>query len=265
MPTLRGEHGQRSRGYVYDEYFYPDPKKYGTGPLVDILKRKGTGREQQQFLRVGDFTAIRTEIKSADDPLRLYDVVHDPHEDHDLAGDPKYADQLRAIRDMLPALHRPLADAERPYDDAPIPAVPMLSKLVEKDLFVSLYPGSFPYVADLDALVPKRRWRDSLRPRPIPDDSSLKISGNLTVPADGKYTLWLTTDGGGALWMQGGHLIDDDFQHDGRPVSATVNLKSGAHPFEVFYRHVKGPEIFKLDIEGPNLPRQPIPDSMLSA
>ena len=74
------------------------------------------------MLREGDYVAIRTQVHHPDDPLRLYDVVKDPHEDHNLADDPQYAQLLKQMRDELPAVRRPNASAPRPYDNVLIPA-----------------------------------------------------------------------------------------------------------------------------------------------
>jgi arylsulfatase A-like enzyme len=258
-PTLLGRPGQRDRGFVYTEYFYPSehPK---TGPLADIIARKGPARGQQQVLRLGDDVAIRLVIRSADDPLRLYDVVHDPHQDHDLSGDPKYAAILTRARALLPALHRPAADAKRPYDDAAIPAVPSTGET--GSIRADGYAGAWPWVPDLDGLTPTRS--ETVHGfDPLPDASATRFTGSLAVATTGTYTFWLTTDTGAEFWVQESHVIDDDFANTGATVSARVTLAAGSHPFHLFYRHKAGTPSLKLEYAGPGVERQTVPASAL--
>ena len=258
-PTLLGRPGQRSRGFVYSEYFYPaeHPK---AGPLADVIARKGVARGQQQFIRVGDLVAIRVDIRHADDPLRLYDVVTDPHEDHDLAVDPRYADALRRMRTLIESVHRPDAEAKRPYDAVPLPAVPAAGApgSVRADAFA----GDWPWVPDLDALRPAvTKAAHGFAPVPPAENDApfaTRFDGSITVPATGAYTFWLTADGGAELWLNEAHMTDDDFVRTGATVSATVRLAAGDHPLRLFYRHRSGPAKLTLEFAGPGIERRPV-------
>jgi arylsulfatase A-like enzyme len=259
MPTLLGAGAQRSRGYAYVEYFFK-----GAQPAsADVFRRKGvTGRGQQQVLRMGDFVGIRTQIKSADDPLRLYNVMTDPHEDHDLAADPAYAEILKRVRDELCSVHRPDADAPRPYDDEPLPA--LLARATTGTVDADAYEGSWPWVPDFDALTPARTSRSAgldLAARTRDENIGIKFSGYIQAPAAGEYTFCITSDSGAQFWVNDAHVIDDDFNHDGSEVSAKVILAPGLHPFHLFYRHAAGAMRLELKYAGPGIEKQAVPAS----
>jgi arylsulfatase A-like enzyme len=124
LPTLipAGAGRQRS-STVYSEY---TGGRSSEQDFKEFAARKGglkAVREQQQMLRIGDYVAVRAAVKTADAPLRLYNVVADPFQEHDLAGDPAQAGRLAAFRRGLTRVRRPLASAPRPYDTVPIAAL----------------------------------------------------------------------------------------------------------------------------------------------
>jgi hypothetical protein len=254
LPTLTGNGSQRTRGYVYVEYFFK-----GKNPAsADVFARKQvTGREQQQILRMDDYVAIRTQIKSADDPLRLYNVVTDPHQDHDLSHDPSQAARLSKFTGLLATVHRPEPSAPRPYDNQLLPAV---TANVEQGLSAASYTGPWPWVPDFDGLTAARQgnatgldvatWANE-------PNGGARFTGYLKVPADGDYHFYLTSSGGTQLWLHEAHVIDDDFNHTGVEVVATVRLKAGLHPIKLFYRRL-GDGSLTLQWSGPGIDRQSI-------
>lgn len=264
VPSLTGAGQQRGHGYIYTEYFFK-----GRNPASeDVFRRKGvTGRGQQQMLRIGDTVAIRTQITQPSDPLRLYNVRTDPHEDHNLAADPANSAPLAILQGLLLTVRRPEPSAPRPYDAELLPAV-TLSDATRGALDYAVYEGQWPWVPDFDALVPLRNDRATgldLSVRSRNNHVGIKFSGYLTVPADGPYTFYLTSDAGAQLWLHDAHILDDDFNHDGREVSAAILLKAGPHPFRLFYRHATGPAQLDLHYAGPDIARQPVPLAAFSA
>ena len=199
LPTLTGVGTQRSRGYVYVEYFV----KARNPASAEVFARKGvTGRGQQQLLRIGDFVGIRTQIESSSDPLRLYNVASDPHEDHNLASDPAHAEILRHMKEMLPAVRRPESSAPRPYDTDFLPAVTTEVKAGVLDARV--FEGTWPWVPDLDALTPARTSRVGgldLSVRTRDEAFGIQFSGYLRVQTAGQYTFYLASDAGAQMWI----------------------------------------------------------------
>jgi hypothetical protein len=268
VPLLTGRSGQRSRGFIYEDYYYYSPPHPNpNGPLIEIYARKHvTGRGVQQMLREGDFVAVRTQVHHPDDPLRLYNVITDPHEDHNLADDPKYAQLMKKMRDDLASVRRPDVSAPRPYDQEQLPAVSTAT--TPNAIDADLYHGSWPWVPDFDALQPVGHQRVaglSLDSLALQSNSGVKFSGYLNVPADGTYTFWLTDDDGAQLWLHEAHVIDDDFNHSSATVSGSINLKAGMHPFRLFYRHGESAPTLKWEFEGPGIARQVIPASYFAA
>ena len=125
VPQLTGRGTQKDHEYLYWEFHgpsnrvedrdvltrhqYPLPKPDGHGAAADPWG-------QQQAIRIGDYVGLRAQIKSADDPLQLFDVVHDPHENTDLAGRPEHAALLARMKKLLALAHTPQPGNPRPYD-----------------------------------------------------------------------------------------------------------------------------------------------------
>jgi arylsulfatase A-like enzyme len=267
LPTLLQQGKQPGRGYIYIEYFHGGKNKAST----DVFARKHvTGRGQQQLVRIGDYVGVRVQIKKPSDPLRLYDVMKDPHEDHNLASDPAHAKLLARMTDLLVTARRPDPDAKRPYDDVPLPAV-KVNNLAAGALLGTIYMGDWPWTPDFDTLTPTATSTANQIAAPFQAEKAvastsgfgLKLTGYLKVPADGQYTFTGSSDAGLHLWLHDCHLIDSDEATTDHPIVATVKLKAGLHPIRVFYRHSKGKPALSLRWAGPGIPDQPIPASAL--
>ena len=215
---------------------------------------------------MGDFVGIRTQIKSAADPLRLYNVMTDPHEDHDLAADPAFADTLKRVRDEMSSVHRPDPDAPRPYDNEPLPAVS--ARVTAGKVQAEAFEGKWPWVPDFDALTAARTTLTAgldLSARTRDENFGIKFSGCIQVPATGEYTFYLSSDSGAQFWINDAHVIGDDFNRSGAEISSRVTLAAGLHPFHLFYRHGAGPMQLELLYAGPGLDKQAIPISSFAA
>jgi arylsulfatase A-like enzyme len=263
VPSLLGKGAQRSRGFWYFEYDYsgrPFPVDKELGKRKHFKRRN-----QMQSIRIGDFTAVRYSITNSSQPFRLYNVVTDPHEDHDLANDPEYAGQVEQAREMTREVRRPEPSAPRPYDLDLVPSVGADCK-TNGVVNYNEYAGEWPWVPDFDALTPISGGQCS--GLTIPRDR-LKLSeetaggiafkGFIKVPADGDYTFYLQSDSGAEMWLHEAHVIDDDFNHDGREVSASIRLAAGVHPFRLFYRHKPGQAKLSLKYSGPGIEKQVVP------
>lgn len=259
VPALTGNGTQRDRGYAYGEYFVKGFSPVSTGVFA---RKHVTGRGQQQFLRIGDWVGVRTQIQSADTPIRLYNVVKDPHQDHDLAGDPANAEMVAHMTGMLLTVRRPDVEAPRPYDGALLPAVTVSGDLKDGVEF-SVYEGKWPWLPDFDSLTPTRRGRASgLDVSVLKGDSGVRFSGFIKVATDGNYTFRLTSDSGAQMWIHDARVIGNDFCKEAG--EATIPLRAGLHPFRIFYRKTTDKPFLKLEYslvgEGS---MQPVPTSFL--
>ncbi|HTL31276.1 MAG TPA: sulfatase-like hydrolase/transferase [Tepidisphaeraceae bacterium] len=261
LPTLLETGTQREHPYIYVEYFHNGANKASK----DVFARKGvTGRGQQQFVRIGDFAGVRTQIKSADDPLRLYDVMRDPHEDHNLAKDPSHVDLLERMKAILISARIPDSDAPRPYDKAPMPAIKR-EHLVNGELALATFEGEWPWTPDFTMLKPistttaKAITAQQAQDRPY----GLQFTGYLSIPTDGEYIFTATSDHGVHLWLHDAHVIDSDAGAN-KPIAAGVRLKAGLHPIRVAYAHQSGAGNLSLRFAGPGLIEQNIPATALA-
>jgi len=257
IPALTGKGTQRSRGYLYGEYFV----NQNNDASADVFARKGvTGRGQQQFVRVGKWAGVRTQIKNAGDPIRLYDIEQDPHQDHNVAGDPQNALVVLQMTDLLVTTRRPNSSAPRPYDNALLPSVP-IKTTTDGMVDFAVYEGNWPWMPDYDALTPVRTGHVAgLDLSVLTRDTNVgvKFSGFIEVPGDGNYTFYLTSDAGAEMWIHDAHLINDEFRHSDAEASASILLKAGRHPFRLFYRHTTGKPLLKLEYSVPGAASLPI-------
>jgi len=266
LPSLTGIGNQRSRGYLYFEYYYNGTFAVDGGTDGLFARKDVSARNQLQSIRVGDFVAVRYSITNGTDPFRLYNVVADPHEDNDLSGNATNAALLATVQNLVKEVRHPDSGAARPYDSDLVPAT-ATTAVTNGVLNYAAFQGNWSWVPDLDALTAVSTGRVSgldFSVAPSADNFGLSFKGYITIPADGQYTFYLQEDSGAQLWLHDVHVIDDDFNHDGSEVSGTVLLKAGLHPLRLFYRHGTGTNNLTLKYSGPNLSKQTVPVSAFS-
>jgi hypothetical protein len=258
LPSLIGKGTERSRGFWYFEYDYsgrPFPVDKELGKRKHFKRRN-----QMQAIRIGDFTAVRYSVTNSADAFRLYNVVTDPHED------PAYDGRVEEARAMTKEVRRPEPSAPRPYDDDLVPAVSVNCK-TNGVLADAVYEGTWPWVPDFDALTPVSTGTCAgLNPGVLTGtgEGGIAFKGYINVPADGDYTFYLQSDSGAEMWLHEAHVIDDDFNHDGSEVSASIRLAAGLHPIRIFYRHKAGEAKLRLNYSGPGIEKQPVPTEAFS-
>ncbi len=100
MPRLCPSDKPARPALVYCQYDYPWGQP--TDAFYEFAARKGLVRGCQQMIREGDFVALRTRIGGTPNgPLRLYDVVKDPFQSHDLASEPEHQERLARLKALL--------------------------------------------------------------------------------------------------------------------------------------------------------------------
>ena len=112
LPLLEGTGAPQAHDHLYFEYYFDGSFAVDGGPDGLFARKDVTKRRQMQAIRIGDYMGVRYNITSDDSPLRLYNVVLDPHEDHDLAADPGHAPLIQQMRDALKQSH--VADPSAP-------------------------------------------------------------------------------------------------------------------------------------------------------
>ena len=258
LPSLTGTGTQRE-GVVYVEYF-----NNGTTPNLPEFHpdHRGRKRGQMQMIRIGDFTGVRYNIQSHDDPFEIYDVVKDPSQSRNL-GPMEGMDSLqRVMMDRVLQVRRPNATARRPYDDAPIPSV--AKEQTGEGLTWQAYTGAFPWVPAVGGMNATARGR---APQPeagafdLKGEGAVFFEGFIKVDHGGTYTFHMDAPSGALLRLHDATVIDA--QEGAGPSQGMVLLTPGLHPFRLYCLQRSGSE-FKLHLEweGPGFTRQEIPASV---
>jgi len=241
LPTLTGS-GKRRKSTIYVEFSGAKTPKYSKFEK----SRQGKGGGQMQVIQLDGYKGVRVSIKSHADDFEIYDVIKDPKETKNLALDPKFRDLQQRMKDRVLQVRMPNSSANRPYDSAYVPGVKLEAGLTPGSVNYATFTGEWPWLPDFQSLkcgtsgVSKKGIDLSIRPRA--ENYGVMFSGYLTIPTDGDYTFYLTTDSGASLRIHDAMVIDDDFKHDGSEVSGTIRLAAGIHPYHLSYRHTSGAE-----------------------
>lgn len=90
------------------------------------------------------------------------------------------------------------------------------------------------------------------------------FTGYLTIPTTGTWTIYLNSDDGSKLWLDGQLLITNDFVHPTVEISQTVELAAGRHAVRVEYFEKQYSSSLYTYWEGPSTAKQLIPASAWS-
>ncbi|MEG1933606.1 MAG: sulfatase-like hydrolase/transferase [Kiritimatiellia bacterium] len=219
LPDLFGK-GQRRASTLYGEH-----------------RGSGWGLEQQQFFRDGDFIALRLHIKSADDPVELYNVRTDPHQDHNLASeDPVRAEAYRKelLRHRIPIQKLPASigicgyqDGPRPYDYAAVPGNTPTEAKAPIRFYYDRVKGC-PYLPDLDTLTSTQN---------ATADGYVQEQRTLILPEESEVTFAVQHPGAIALWAHGIRVFSYE---EGGQHMLKLRLGKGQHPIKLFAERVAG-------------------------
>ena len=261
LPSLTGQ-GTQKDSTVYIEYF-----EGGKTPNYQefLPKHRGAVRKQMQFVRFGDFVGVRYNVQKHADDFEIYDIAKDPQEKQNLAKNQPALQQR--MKDAVLQSRRPNESAKRPYDDELIPSLKGVGAL--SGVRWQAYGGPFPYVPELTFLTASKTGINAnipLETGPIPPYGAGLFAGYIEAPSDGEYTFYLTAHGKAFLRLHNAQLIDADFGYESdSEVSAKIKLQKGKHPFRLSVVNKDGASLkTSLQWSGPNLEKQPIPDSAFS-
>ena len=96
------------------------------------------------------------------------------------------------------------------------------------------------------------------------DNYGLQFKCALNIPADGDYTFYLASDDGSRLYLDGKELINNDGAHGMVEAAGKIALMSGKHKLEVRYFQQGGAQELNVSLEGPGMPKQPVPPRLMS-
>jgi arylsulfatase A-like enzyme len=256
MPTITG------KGYQWPSDVYVEYSNTAKTPDYDVFEaqRRGHVRQQMQLIRIGDFVGVRYNVKAHSDPFEIYDVVHDPKETKNLAGEKVGLE--RELHDWVLQLRRPDSSAKRPYDREMLAAVDLLSTASKrKGVVWTRYSKPTPWLAKIDHLSPQTHGIiTEVKITTGKKGDTFLWEGYLRVEEDGEYTFTVPANTTGLLRIHQCVVIDCGFKSIPQDVSGSILLKKGLHPFRFYWR--KTTDSPGLEMSGPSMPKQAIPAKM---
>ena len=246
-------------GSIYERWDDQKPegqKGYeGHTPKKNVSKAPGLWQHLHIKFKAPKFDSLGNKIAHA----LFEEVSHNGvliHENVEVTGPTRSAfvsDQLELPKAalMLQGDHGPVAfrnikyklygtdtlstsNIEYQYFEVPIP----LTKLPHFDTLTPKLTGKVATI-DVNQLSQRR------------DDVVFKFTGNLNVPISGDYLFDLLSDDGSALFIDQKQIINNDGKHNFESKKGLVNLKRGAHAFQINYFNNTWGKGLWLKYEGP--------------
>ena len=93
--------------------------------------------------------------------------------------------------------------------------------------------------------------------------AALAFTGHISVPKDGIYEFFTTSDDGSRLYIGDERVVENDGLHGMVEAGGLVGLGAGFHPLRVEYFNATGDRGLEVSWRGPGIPKQRIPSSAL--
>ncbi|MGI9173972.1 MAG: alkaline phosphatase family protein [Rhodothermales bacterium] len=122
-------------------------------------------------------------------------------------------------------------------------------------------------IPDFDALTPVREGQayefslEGLDHRAGP--FAVRFEGDIEVEEAGLYTFYTVSDDGSRLYLDGQELVDNDGAHGPMVQKGSTELEAGRHPIVVTYFNGEGGQSLEVWYQGPGIPKQIIPSTVL--
>jgi mono/diheme cytochrome c family protein len=132
---------------------------------------------------------------------------------------------------------------------------------VEAGLVFEFYEGSWTTLPNFDELKPKATGMATdfdVAASGKKENFALRFNGFLHIPRDGKYEIFLGSDDGSRLLLDGKEIVNADGVHPHSVKQENVDLTAGPHAVVVEYFEAGGEEVLTVEIAGPDLQRQPM-------
>ncbi len=261
LPALT-DTGIQRKSLIYVEYFVggKTPGYEDFSPL-----HRGRKRNQMQVIRKDNFVGIRYDIQSQNDDFEIYDILKDPQEINNLAGEPEIQSLQAEMKNKVLWSRRPDPEAPRPYDNELLPAIQ--PEKTSPGVKWKAFDGNFPWVPCVHWLpMSKDGYADTPNANVWKKlkDGVLFFSGYLKIPEDGEYTFTLSANEGALMRIHNATVIDADYGYTpGTKHSGKILLKKGLHPFRIHYLS-DGKKDRQLEVSwsGPGFSSEPVPEAI---
>ena len=241
-PTL-GQQGRQRDGVVYVEF------------------------NNQQGLYLDGYKGLRLKATDHSVDFEIYDTIKDEPEALNLANTSDNFRRLQErMKDEVLRIRMPNKHARKPYDGEFVPGLALDERALRKGVQVQSYLGTWNWVPDFTGMTEEGSSlaeNINLDLLPAQKDSGLLFSGYLRIPEAGDWTFEGEATGGFIFKVHNKLVIDGDYQYEGAPLSGTVRLTKGIHPFRLYYRTVVGRPDLSLKWQGPNIRMSPLPSGSL--
>ncbi|QKJ28777.1 sulfatase-like hydrolase/transferase [Mucilaginibacter mali] len=235
LPALTGK-GVQKDGLIYSEYFEPGKSpNYKEYAPNNRMKQ----RNQMQMIRMGNLVGLRYNVKSADDDFAIFDVVKDTHQANNLAA--AMPQLQKQMKEMVLQVRRPDTSAQRPYDDALVPA--SNTGNTKQGLVWKGYAGKYPWIPDVTDLAATATGQcNTIDTKTLkPGCDTYLFEGYIKVPEDGEYTFYLSSSGKAFLRIHDASVIDEDYGYQpNTEKEGSMKLKAGLHPIRIYYQGKPG-------------------------
>jgi arylsulfatase A-like enzyme len=261
LPLLTKK-GQRKEGTVYIEY-----SVYGETPSYEAFHHSHSGqkRGEMQVIFHDGYKGVRYNINSHSDDFRIYDTKKDPQEVTNLASTNEYFNILqKSMKAKVLRVRIPNAEAPRPYDSEPVPAIDISGNL-KNGIRYKLYHIKTPWVPDVKTLNQNPAesgiiQKINLEPWKQQSDMVIAFEGLLNVPKTGKFNFTLNTEGNIVVHIHNAMVFDADkgYCHE-TSTGKDIWLEKGYHPIKIVYRRKSEREPFlEVQWSGPDFKRRNI-------
>jgi hypothetical protein len=143
---------------------------------------------------------------------------------------------------------------------------PVKMNNIEPGLSYKYIHGTFRMVNDFLKMEPVKTGvvpSFTIEPREKEQFFAFNFEGYITIPKDGLYTFYLTTNDGGILYLDNKVLINNDGLHPLAEAAKPVALKAGLHPIWVKYFQEGGTNGLLVSWQGPDFEKEEIPAKVL--
>ena len=210
-----------------------------------------------QMVRDGDYVLLRNNGLSG--TCQLYNVVEDPAQATNLAGQAEHAERLAAMTNLLITCRLPVAkvpdasgaiaayaqtSSHAGIEAAALPAI-RTAALPAPGWNGKLYrkgAEAWPWVPALRTVVPDGAFTTQGDDEAVEalaklgtEACGISLRGWFRAPTDGNYTFASSGTGGVHLWIHEVHAIDREKTDEAtRTTSITLALKAGFHPLRIY-------------------------------
>jgi hexosaminidase len=139
-------------------------------------------------------------------------------------------------------------------------------KLAKPGIFFRYYEGNMKVLADWDNLSLKKSGTlkyIKFPPKYRKNHFALDFTGYISIPSDGVYTFYLSSDDGSSLEIAGNTVVWNDGVHGMNELQGKINLKKGYYPILLKYFENSMDQGLKLYFSSKEFQKQEVPENML--